>query len=604
MLVSDFKFIFYSSLEELVNLIPPHEPVRINTFAIDLNGFFSYIDTRQGKGAIFSCFAGARPGHGGFEGTGMNASNRKKNPGDRTLSPTDLAQLKAAGITPAQVRRQIALFRKAGHHRELHRPCTFGDGIHRISPAEARSLIPLQQEAAGAGRFLKFVPASGAASRMLEALHYYHHQSEMSRIEQIRERAALGGQKAQVVIRFLEEWERFPFSDELKEKILHEGLTLGHLAKGDRWRKVLNLLLTDRGLNYQVLPKALMKFHRYPDECRSALEEHLVEAAATIRDEKGRVGLHFTLSPEHETLFLETLSAVKPKHEERYDARFEISYSHQHRSTDTIAVDLEGRPLREPDGRLHLRPGGHGALLINLNRLRGDLVYLKNIDNVVPDHLKGITIEWKKILGGYLIQAQRQVYRHLDRLQKKPGDQRGQEAALDYLKEALSVSAPKGFWKWPAETRREFLLRKLNRPLRVCGVVKNQGEPGGGPFWVKGTDDSLTLQIVESAQVNMSSPEQQGIWSRATHFNPVDLVCALRDIQGKPFDLRRYLDPEAVFISRKSKEGQVLQALELPGLWNGAMADWITLFVEVPLETFNPVKTLLDLLRPEHQPEI
>jgi hypothetical protein len=533
----------------------------------------------------------------------MNSSSRKKNPEDETLRPADLAQLKAAGISKAQVLRQVALFQKAGHHRELHRPCTIGDGIHRISPAEARSLIPLQEEAAGAGRFLKFVPASGAASRMFEALHHYHRQSEMSRIEQIRERAARGGARAQVVIRFLEEWERLPFSDELKEKILNEGLKLGHLAKGDRWRKVLNLLLTDRGLNYQVLPKALMQFHRYPDGCRSALEEHLVEAAATIRDEKGRAGLHFTLSPEHEPLFLEHLAAVRSKHEECYDVRFEISYSHQDRSTDTIAVDLEGRPLREPDGRLHLRPGGHGSLLINLNRLRGDLVYLKNIDNVVPDHLRGTTIQWKKILGGYLIQAQRQVNRHLDTLQRKPAHKKGQVAALDFLREALSVSEPEGFWRWPAEVRREFLLEKLNRPLRVCGVVKNQGEPGGGPFWVKGPDGSRTLQIVESAQVNRSSHEQRGIWSRATHFNPVDLVCALRDVRGRPFDLRRYVDPEAVFISRKSKDGLALQALELPGLWNGAMADWITLFVEVPLETFNPVKTLLDLLRPEHQPK-
>ncbi len=533
----------------------------------------------------------------------MNPSSRKKNPSDQTLSPADLAQLKAAGITPAQVRRQLALFRKAGHHRKLHRPCTLGDGIHRISAVAARSLIPLQEEAAGAGRFLKFVPASGAASRMLESLHYYHYQSEMPRIEQIRKRAARGGQRARMVIRFLEEWERFPFSAELKEKLLEEGLQLGHLTKGDRWRKVLNLLLTDRGLNYQVLPKALMKFHRYPDESRSAMEEHLIEAAATIRDEKGRAFLHFTLSPEHEALFLETLASVKPKHEERSGTRFEISYSHQDRSTDTIAVDLEGRPLREPDGRLHLRPGGHGALLLNLNRLRGDLVYLKNIDNVVPDHLKGSTIEWKKILGGYLIQAQRQVFRHLDKLQQKPGDQRGQEAALDFLQQALSISKPEGFWNWPAENRREFLLKKLNRPLRVCGVVKNQGEPGGGPFWVRGRDGSLTLQIVESAQVDLESDQQHEIWSRATHFNPVDLVCSLRDYQGKPFDLRRYVDPEAVFITRKSKGGQALQALELPGLWNGAMADWITLFVEVPLETFNPVKTLMDLLRPEHQPE-
>jgi hypothetical protein len=538
----------------------------------------------------------------GLERTGMNPSSRKKKTDGQTLSPADLAQLRAAGISKAQVLRQMALFQKSGHQRELHRPCTLGDGIHRISPAEARSLIPLQEEAAGAGRFLKFVPASGAASRMLEALHYYHLQAEMSRIDQIRERAARGGPRAQVVIRFLEEWERLPFSDELKEKILNEGLRLGHLGKGDRWRKMLNLLLTDRGLNYQVLPKALMQFHRYPDGCRSALEEHLVEGAATIRDEQGRAGFHFTVSPEHEPLFLEHLAAVKSRHEARYGVRFEIDYSYQHPSTDTIAVDLEGRLLREPEGRLHLRPGGHGALLINLNRLRGDLVYLKNIDNVVPDHLKGTTIHWKKILGGFLIQAQRQVHRHLDALRQKPADKKKQEAALDFLRGALSVRQPEGFWKRPAEVRREFLLGKLNRPLRVCGVVKNQGEPGGGPFWVKGRDGSLTLQIVESAQVDRSSLEQRGIWSRATHFNPVDLVCALRDVQGRPFDLRRYVDPEAVFISRKSKGGLALQALELPGLWNGAMADWNTVFVEVPLETFNPVKTILDLLRPEHQP--
>ena len=332
--------------------------------------------------------------------------------------------MKAAGITPAQVRRQIALFRKAGHHRGLHRPCTIGDGIHRISRTEARSR-PGNKKPPGPGRNSKSVPASGAASRMFEALHHYHRQSEMTQVGQILERAAQGGPRAKVLIRFLEEWERFPFSEALKEKILDEGLKLGHLTKGDRWRKVLNLLLTDRGLNYQTLPKALMTFHRYPDECRSALEEHLVEAAATIRDEKGSARLHFTLSPEHKALFLEHLSAVKPKHEERLGARFEIGYSHQHRSTDTIAVDLEGRPLRGPDGRLHLRPGGHGALLINLHRLGGDLVYLKNIDNVVPDHLKGVTIEWKKILGGYLIQAQRQVYRHLDRLQKETRGQKG-----------------------------------------------------------------------------------------------------------------------------------------------------------------------------------
>lgn len=528
----------------------------------------------------------------------------RKRPANEPWSPTpkDLAQLRALGISPAQVRRQIALLRQARHHRRLDRPCTLGDGIHRLTRAEARSLIPLQEEAARAGRFQKFVPASGAASRMFEALHYYHRQEEMSRVTQIRERARQGGPRARIVIRFLEEWERFPFAEDLKEKLLAAGLTLGRLTQGDRWRQMLNLLLTERGLNYQALPKALMKFHRYPEGGRSALEEHLVEAAAIIRDRAGRIPLHFTISPEHEALFLEHLAAVKPKHEERFGARLDISYSHQLRSTDTIALDLAGRPLRDPDGRLHLRPGGHGALLVNLNRLDGDLVYLKNIDNVVPDHLQGATSDWKKILGGYLIQTQRGVSRHLERLQHKRITRKDLEGTLDFLREVLSVGEPPGIWQGPAELCREFLLKKLNRPLRVCGVVQNQGEPGGGPFWVKGRDGGLTLQIVESAQVDLESDEQHEIWFRATHFNPVDLVCSVRDFQGRPFDLRRHVDPEAVFISRKSKDGQALQALELPGLWNGAMADWNTLFVEVPLETFNPVKTILDLLRPEHQP--
>ena len=532
----------------------------------------------------------------------MPFTGKKTSKKEFILSQGDLAYLKTLGISKTQVLRQVALFRKAGQHRELDRPCTVGNGIHRISPAEARSLIPIQEEAAGAGRFQKFVPASGAASRMFEALHHYHRQSEMTLVDQILERAGQGGPRAKVLVRFLEEWDRFPFSEALKEKLLKTGLHLGHLNQGDRWRKVLTLLLTDRGLNYQSLPKALMPFHRYPDGCRSALEEHLVEAAAYIQDGKGCARLHFTLSQEHKALFLDHLASVKPKYEQRLGARFEVDFSCQYRSTDTIAVDLEGRPLREPDGRLHLRPGGHGALLVNLNRLRGDLVYLKNIDNVAPDHLKKQTIQWKKILGGYLLRAQQPVHRHLDGLQKKGLNKKSQAAALDFLREFLFVPDPEGFWKWAAETRRDFLLRKLNRPLRVCGVVKNQGEPGGGPFWVRGKDGSLSLQIVEKAQVDLDSEEQHELWFQATHFNPVDLVCSLRDFRGRPFDLRRFVDPEAVFISRKSKEGRVLQALELPGLWNGAMADWTTLFVEVPLETFNPVKTILDLLRPEHQP--
>jgi hypothetical protein len=360
--------------------------------------------------------------------------------------------------------------------------------------------------------------------------------------------------------------------------------------------------LESEGMDYARTPKGLIPFHRYGTDVRTPVEEHLVEAAELVRDAEARCRVHVTVAAGDEGRFEALLKRVRSKFERKRRVSLAVRLSEQRRETETVSLASDGTPFRDSAGSLLFRPGGHGALLLNLNHLGGDLVYLKNIDNVVPDHLKKTTVAWKKILGGFLLQTQRAASPHLERIQKKRAAKKDLEGALDFLREVLSVLEPSGFWGWPAERRQEFLLKKLDRPLRVCGVVKNQGEPGGGPFWVKGRDGSLTLQIVESAQVDLESDEQHEIWFRATHFNPVDLVCSLRDFQGRPFDLRRHVDPEAVFISRKSRDGQALQALELPGLWNGAMADWNTLFVEVPLETFSPVKTILDLLRPEHQP--
>jgi hypothetical protein len=339
----------------------------------------------------------------------------------------------------------------------------------------------------------------------------------------------------------------------------------------------------------------LLKFHRYPTGSRTPFEEHLVEAAAYVRDRHGVARLHFTVSPQHLDRFQQLLAQVRPAYEARYASRFDVGFSTQHPSTDTIAVDPENHLFRDDAGQLLFRPGGHGALIENLHDLRGDIVLIKNIDNVVPDDRKGPTFYWKKVLGGYLVDVQHHIFRHLARLHDAPTPPDALAAALHFVRDALSVSVPPSMAAG-ADLLRDFLIAKLDRPLRVCGMMRSEANPGGGPFWVKGHDDTCTLQIVESAQVDPHAADQQAVLRAATHFNPVDLACGVRNWKGVPFDLRRHVDHTAVFISHKSHGGKPLKAIEHPGLWNGAMADWNTLFVEVPPETFRPVKTVNDLL--------
>ena len=326
-----------------------------------------------------------------------------------------------------------------------------------------------------------------------------------------------------------------------------------------------------------------------------------MEAADYLKDEKGTCCLHFTVSPEHKQSFEALLESTKSRYEEGYGVRFHVDFSVQEKSTDTIAVDLENKPFRLNDGTLLFRPGGHGALIENLNDLKGDIIFIKNIDNVVPDRLKGHTFLWKKVIGGLLIQIQQKIFTYLERLSEGPVDEALLGEAFEFAQNDLCITPPRNQELTSDQAKQDFLLRMFYRPLRVCGMVRNVGEPGGGPFWVEAEDGSLSLQIVESAQVDPRSEQQQSILRSSTHFNPVDIVCGVRDWQGNPFDLRRFVDPDAVFISNKSKDGRDLKALELPGLWNGAMSYWNTIFVEVPLITFNPVKTIIDLLRKEHQ---
>ncbi len=521
---------------------------------------------------------------------------------DLSLSEQDILQIQSHGLTLEQVREQLRLFARPPRHLRLARAATVKDGIWRLAPGDFDGYLRRHAEAARLGRFCKFVPASGVATRMFEILHYYYHHEAEDLEALVHAELAQGSRRARDFLLFHECLSRFAFFGDLHGLTAAAGRNLQDLLAARRYREVLHCVLTEAGLHYQALPKALIKFHDYGGESRTALEEHLVEAAAYVKDQEGVCRLHLTILPRHRPAFQRLLAQVQPGLEKRFHCRFLVDFSYQHPGTDTLAVDAANRPFRDSRGRLVFRPGGHGALLENLNELQGDLVYIKNIDNVVPDRLKEPTILWKKILGGLLVDLQEQIHSHLRLLGEELHSRWHLEAAGEFARDGLGLEISPHLKDMPPDLARDYLIRTLNRPLRVCGVVPNQGEPGGAPFWVKEADGSLSLQIVEKDQVDLQDPEQRSIWENASHFNPVDLVCALRDDQGVPYDLTRYVDREAVFISRKSLEGKELKALELPGLWNGAMARWLTVFVEVPLITFNPVKTVFDLLRPEHQP--
>lgn len=517
------------------------------------------------------------------------------------FSQEDLRQMEARGVSQAQVLEQLRLLARPAHFLTLARACTPGDGIHRISAKEAETYIALQEQAAWERRFQNFIPASGAATRMFQDLYYCRRQYPALRRGDLVRAAS----QDPVVLDFLtcvDHLHCFAFYEDLSLRMRADGLSLEECLTSGGYLGIFEYLLNREHLDYGNLPKGLLKFHAYPEECRTALEEHLIEATRYIRDGDGVCRLHFTVSPEHQESFQRLFEKVELELSRRFNVRLQVAFSLQRPCTDTIAADLEGRPLRDRDGRLLFRPGGHGALLPNLDELQGDLIYIKNIDNVAPDRLKETAVTWKKILGGYLVYLQDQIHGFLREMAPGQDNPAILVEAADFLERILEVQMPELWEQWPAARQQEYLIRQLNRPLRVCGMVKNQGEPGGGPFWVKGPDGCLSRQIMESAQVDLSSEDQEAAWFASTFFNPVDLVVAVRDFQGNPFQLTDFVDPEAVIISRKSNDGQALKSLERPGLWNGAMAHWLTVFVEVPVTTFNPVKTILDLLRPQHRP--
>ncbi|MCZ6547666.1 MAG: DUF4301 family protein [Deltaproteobacteria bacterium] len=509
----------------------------------------------------------------------------------------DVEQIEARGMTLEKAVSQIESLRRGLPHARLHQPCTVGDGITVIEKRGLEKLAEIYSQASLSGRTSKFVPASGAASRMFQTLISLRDRPELMSGFAAADKA---GPENRSLVQFFSGIKRFAFYDDLKSVMSKGGLDIeGLIAKG-RHTEILEYLLTGKGLNYGKLPKGLIRFHRYPDHCRTPIDEQLVEAAATVQDKNGVARVHFTVSPEHKEAVESHVEMARSRYE-KARLKFEIGVSIQKPSTDTLAVDLDNRPFRDRKGKLVFRPGGHGALLENLNDLGGDIVFIKNIDNVVPDRLKEETTIYKKALGGFLVELQREIFDYLRRLSMTGVSERDLAEAFEFASCKLSIAPPDGFDRRSVEERTKFLFAKLNRPLRVCGVVRALGEPGGGPFWVGQGSEATSSQIVESSQVDMESAEQRAIWTSSTHFNPVDLVCGLRDYLGEPFDLVHITDPEAGFISIKSVDGRQLKALELPGLWNGAMARWNTIFIEVPLVTFNPVKTVFDLLQEVHQ---
>lgn len=513
------------------------------------------------------------------------------------FSKDDLKQMASKGIDPRVTEIQIDNFRRGFPYINLDRPAIVGDGIKTFNLRDAKKLSYYYDSNCKKYEVLKFVPASGAASRMFKDLFEFveHFDGSEADIEKLQHDKKLAAVRV-----FIDRIKDFAFYSDLQKALRKDGYDIEECFKAHDYKTVIEYLLTSRGLNYASLPKGVLHFHKYSDGSRMSIEEHLVEGANYCKDKEGRAAIHFTVSPEHADTFLDEINRIKDKYEEMFDVTYELTFSLQKASTDTIAVDMKDKPFRETDGSLVFRPGGHGALIENLNDREGEIIFIKNIDNVVPDRMKPDTFLYKKVLGGYLFELQDQVFEHIETLEDRPDDE-DIRTILRFIKTKLGFTIDPDYNSFRREEKIEYLIRKLNRPIRVCGMVKNEGEPGGGPFWVKEHTGEISLQIVESSQISMEDENQKEIFSKSTHFNPVDIVCGVRDYKGHNFELPKYVNPATGFISVKSKDGKPLKAQELPGLWNGAMADWITVFVEVPISTFNPVKTVNDLLRPEHQ---
>jgi hypothetical protein len=511
---------------------------------------------------------------------------------------TDIKVFQELGIDIKKIEHQIENFKTGFPFVNLLKPAVFKDGITIFDTQQIEQYSNIFEENIRNRKVMKFVPASGAASRMFQNLFSFR---EKFKGEDKDIQAFENDKSFNSVYKFITEIKKFAFYNDLKEIMAANQLKIEECIQNRDYNNIINYLLDEKGLAYGSLPKGLLKFHHYADSSRTAIEEHLVEAAIYTKNADNISSIHFTLSPEHIERFIAHINSVKEIYEKKFNVLFDISYSVQKSSTDTVAVDLNNEFFRDVDGKLLFRPGGHGALIENLNDLKGDIVFIKNIDNIVPDKLKDQTYLYKKVIGGYLLSLQHNIFQYLHLLEKEDVENEKLDEIIIYSNQFLMISFPENFDTFSQKDKIHYLYNRLNRPIRICGMVKNEGEPGGGPFWVMNSKGESSLQIVESSQININNTVQNKIYKAATHFNPVDLVCGVKNYKGDVFDLNEFIDPSTGFISIKSKDGRNLKAQELPGLWNGAMAEWISIFIEVPIITFNPVKTINDLLRVEHQ---
>ena len=505
------------------------------------------------------------------------------------LTQEDKDLLSQKGISEEKIAEQLECFVKGFPYLQLSAAASVDNGgIMQAGEEEQKQyLAAWDSYKEGDKKVVKFVPASGAASRMFKNMFEFlgaDYDVPTTDFEK----------------KFFEHIHDFAFYNDLNAACLdNTGREIDELLLEQNYKSIASNLLEGAGLNYGQLPKGLLKFHKYEDGVRTPLEEHLVEGALYAAGKSGEVNVHFTVSTEHRALFQKLVDAKVAAYAKKYGVKYNVSFSEQKPSTDTLAADMENNPFRV-NGKLLFRPGGHGALIENLNDLDADVVFIKNIDNVVPDRLKGDTVTYKKLLAGVLVSMQQKAFDYLRLLDTGNYSTEQLQEIIHFVQNDLRCRNNEIKNLEDAELV-IYLRSKLNRPMRVCGMVKNVGEPGGGPFLAYNPDGTVSLQILESSQIDMKDAEKKAMFEKGTHFNPVDLVCAIRDYKGEKFNLINYVDKATGFISYKSKGGKDLKALELPGLWNGSMSNWSTIFVEVPLTTFNPVKTVNDLLREQHQ---
>lgn len=479
---------------------------------------------------------------------------------------------------------QLDIFEKNQFFLHIHQAANLHKGIINIDN-QTDDLINYYNHNKKNLQLLKFVPASGAATRMFKDLILLHEENIQSKETDC----------------FFENISQFPFSDFVERTLKKMGHTTNNLNDSNVVNQLINKILDN--FNYTILPKGLIPFHRYEKGKRTAFEEHFIESLNYCNNEtiNNSISLHFTVGEEHQALFRLFTRSFVSDYEQKYNCSFDVSFSIQDPKTHTIAVNLDNTIFLKKNGKVLLRPAGHGALIKNLNNLKADIIFIKNIDNVTTDSRKETTFLYKKALAGLLLQIQQKIFSFLTRLDNKTLDIK---ETINFLEKELYIQIPNHFNNLSLSEKNEFIRNKLNRPIRVCGMVKNEGQPGGGPFWVKDSKTGeISLQIVESSQINFKDVNQKSIFESSTHFNPVDLVCGVKNYKGNKFDLEQFVNKDTYFIAEKTHEGKPIKILELPGLWNGAMYHWNTLFVEVPSETFSPVKTVLDLLKPEHQGE-